>query len=151
MVASATRNARRIQRKLLRVARNNICGPCDACCEVVGVAALDKPINTRCEHQNGKGCAIYAKRPSECAVYRCEWLMGGWPLELRPDKLGVILNGQKKPLEGCGIVAYQTRPGGFKDAEKVLSNIARKAGPVLLVGELGPDGSTTCAKMEATG
>ena len=146
---SQSRNQRR--RLKQAAAKRNECGECDCCCDVVGVGELNKPINTRCEHMNGKGCAIYAKRPRECQVYRCEWLMGGWPDALRPDRLGVILNGQKNPTDGCEVIAYQTRPGGFEDAEAVLSDIARKAGPILLVGEVEEDGSITCAKMEATG
>lgn len=69
------------------------CGACTACCVVHGVVALQKPERHACEHLGAGGCAIYARRPGECAEYSCLWLSDGVGEEDdRPDALGVILD-----------------------------------------------------------
>ena len=53
------------------------CGPCQLCCKLMPIAEMDKPANHRCTHQrHGKGCAIYATRPTSCAKWSCRWLLG---------------------------------------------------------------------------
>ncbi len=71
------------------------CGTCQACCSIVPVGALKKPAATRCEHQRFKsGCAIYARRPFECALWSCAWL-AAWPEAAalrRPDRAGYVVD-----------------------------------------------------------
>lgn len=68
------------------------CGDCTACCTLLGVSSLNKPKNTKCEHQCKKGCAIYDKRPEGCRAFECLWLRGAFgPLD-RPDKLGIVFS-----------------------------------------------------------
>jgi SEC-C motif len=70
------------------------CGECEECCHVVAVAALHKPYHTPCAHQTGKGCAIYGNHPIECKDYKCAWLQGVLPEETRPDKIGILVDGE---------------------------------------------------------
>jgi len=52
------------------------CGDCTLCCKVMAIEALAKPVNAWCSHcQPGRGCAIYAARPTECEDFACLWLV----------------------------------------------------------------------------
>lgn len=70
------------------------CGTCEECCRVVAVAELNKPYHTPCVHQTGKGCAIYGNHPVECKDYTCVWLQGLLPEEMRPDKIGILVDAE---------------------------------------------------------
>ena len=75
------------------------CGPCTACCTILGVTELHKPVNVECEHACSNGCSIYDDRPKTCRDWSCDWKNGLIPGEhFRPDKLGVIFDLR---LEGC--------------------------------------------------
>ena len=67
------------------------CGSCTACCTVMHVPVLKKESHQDCLHQCSSGCNIYKSRPSECREYKCFWISHTDNLNLRPDKLGVIL------------------------------------------------------------
>lgn len=67
------------------------CSACSACCTLMGVPELDKPLQTKCEHVCSSGCGIYAERPESCRVFRCLWLQGIGPRQFRPDRSGVML------------------------------------------------------------
>lgn len=69
----------------------NGCGSCTACCTVLGVKELKKDDYTPCEHILNSKCGIYESRTTECQTYECFWLKSNEVEELRPDKLGVIL------------------------------------------------------------
>jgi hypothetical protein len=83
------------------------CGDCTACCTVLAVTELRKPMRFACEHICRDGCRIYAERPAGCRQFNCLWLRGAIrsqnipadssvnPLlaaveDLRPDHSGVI-------------------------------------------------------------
>jgi hypothetical protein len=66
------------------------CGPCQACCTVLRIEAIQKPRATRCPNQCATGCAIYPDRPAECAGYRCAYLQG--LVSKRPDESGVVVH-----------------------------------------------------------
>jgi hypothetical protein len=73
-----------------------VCGTCNACCKAVGVADLTppKPPHVWCPHalRPGKGCGIYAQRPTSCRVFSCAWLVGMFPEEsMRPDRCHVVI------------------------------------------------------------
>jgi len=52
------------------------CGDCSLCCKVMEIEALAKPANAWCSHCAPKrGCAIYQRRPAECADFSCVWLV----------------------------------------------------------------------------
>lgn len=51
------------------------CGDCTLCCKVMAIETLAKPAGSWCQHcKPGRGCAIYADRPDECADFACLWL-----------------------------------------------------------------------------
>jgi hypothetical protein len=52
------------------------CGDCTLCCKVMAIERLAKPASTWCPHcKPGRGCLIYADRPTECRTYSCLWLI----------------------------------------------------------------------------
>lgn len=66
------------------------CGECTACCTVLPIKAISKPINTTCPHCEG-GCTIYDSKPQTCSEFECAYIQGAnVPEGLRPDKCGVI-------------------------------------------------------------
>src|SRR5687768_991582 len=73
------------------------CGPCTACCDVMGVPTLGKPYYARCAHLDVEsktgGCTIYVTRPAECLKFRCAYHLGvlGNRMDRRPDQNGLIV------------------------------------------------------------
>lgn len=74
------------------------CGSCTLCCRLLPVRTLEKPANTRCQHQrHGKGCRIYADlqlRVPECHTWTCRWLTQGdtLPGVPRPDHAHFVID-----------------------------------------------------------
>jgi hypothetical protein len=74
------------------------CGDCQLCCRLLPVKGINKPSNTRCQHQrHGKGCAVYHKPekgfPWECGMWNCVWLQNDDAAELRrPDRAHYVLD-----------------------------------------------------------
>lgn len=51
------------------------CGTCTLCCRLPDIDLFDKPANAWCRHCiEGKGCSIYADRPSVCRDFLCLWM-----------------------------------------------------------------------------
>lgn len=71
------------------VKTTNVCGGCTACCDLFPVRALAKPPNTKCQHCDA-GCLIHETRPQECRDFDCMWLQSTAPIEIRPDRCGII-------------------------------------------------------------
>ncbi len=93
------------------------CGACNVCCVVFHRKELEKPMHELCSHYNN-GCAIYSKRPKGCATFECGFLQGGWNLELRPDKCGVMI--YKLP---DGVKALQIHDAVSVDIMDKIKNI----------------------------
>ena len=69
------------------------CGSCNACCDILEVAAVDKPVNQLCKHwQTGTGCTIYDRRPQMCRSFVCAWLQGHLDDDWFPAKSGIIVH-----------------------------------------------------------
>jgi len=70
------------------------CAGCTLCCKLVPTAELDKPSGVRCKHQRtGRGCAIYATRPSSCRLWSCVWLTDPDAADLRrPDRVHYVID-----------------------------------------------------------
>lgn len=66
------------------------CGECTACCTVMCVESIGKATGVRCTAVRPNGCAMYDRRPKECAGWYCCWAMGKLPDDHRPDKLGML-------------------------------------------------------------
>lgn len=80
----------------------NSCGGCTACCRTVPVKEIGVRAYQACPHVReayhaaGPGCGFapggYANRPYSCKAWSCVWLKSGWPPELRPDRLGIVVD-----------------------------------------------------------
>ncbi|MDH2349292.1 YkgJ family cysteine cluster protein [Bradyrhizobium sp. SSUT112] len=69
------------------------CGSCNACCDILEVAAVDKPVNQLCKHwQTGTGCTIYDRRPQMCRSFVCAWLQGHLDDDWFPATSGIIVH-----------------------------------------------------------
>ncbi len=69
------------------------CGSCIACCTMLGVTELHKPVNVPCAFVCEGGCSIYETRPQTCRNWSCDWKNGLIPdEEQRPDRLGIIFD-----------------------------------------------------------
>src|SRR6266704_976050 len=70
------------------------CGECTACCTVLAVNELHKPMRWACDHVSCAGCAVYDSRPRGCRQFNCLWLRGAISgnESFRTDKLGVIFD-----------------------------------------------------------
>lgn len=96
------------------------CGPCTACCDVLGVADLGKPYYARCRHLGEKHCDAYEERPKQCSDFRCAWHLGflGPRTDRRPNECGVIF--QFDQHRGKWILGiYEVVPGAAS-AEKTM-------------------------------
>jgi hypothetical protein len=59
----------------------------------VAVPPLKKPEFATCTHcAEGVGCRVYTEpeRPQACGDWKCLWLEGKVPLELKPDACGAV-------------------------------------------------------------
>ena len=106
---------KRLQRFALQVAQERTgraCGGCTACCTVMGVAEVPTPFYSPCPHICASGCAVYGKHPGACRDFYCEWLVGRFADEDRPDRLGLLF----VPTRYAGaarmcLAAYEVWPG----------------------------------------
>lgn len=95
-----------------KAAPGKSCGSCTACCDTVPVAEIGLPAFTRCPKlrpvidARGPGCSIYPGRPRSCRLWSCSWLTGDLPLELRPDRCGVVID----PLPDVVTIAGEEMP-----------------------------------------
>jgi len=100
------------------------CGGCTACCYAFPVNDAGKAGFKKCKHEDGK-CLIYENRPQVCKDYECAWLgQPTAPLELRPDKCGVIFTKLddetmqvtllRKPESIAVLQAYDFKKQGYK-------------------------------------
>ena len=69
------------------------CGTCTACCSVLTIdhPEIQKYSGILCKNCDGKGCRIYATRPTPCRTFYCAWRI--WPEFnplARPDRTGVL-------------------------------------------------------------
>jgi hypothetical protein len=75
----------------LMMSRMRICGSCTLCCTLLKVPELKKQEGVPCKFLCDKGCGIYGSRPAACRNFRCAWLNGELSEDMRPDKVGVII------------------------------------------------------------
>lgn len=66
------------------------CAECTACCTLLPIAPIGKPVNTPCPHCDG-GCSIYKTKPQTCNEFECAYIQApSVPEALRPDICGII-------------------------------------------------------------
>ncbi len=102
------------------------CGACTVCCRALAVAELSKSAGTACSHVARDGCMIYAERPSSCRAFSCLWLLGLGKPSARPDRSGVLLEGQETRL-GPTIVVRELVAGAliYAKAQALLKTLRR--------------------------
>lgn len=112
------------------------CGGCTACCKTHPLKSIRKAQNTWCpDCLIGKGCNIYADRPSGCAEFRCQWLMGYGGDNERPDKVRIVLD--YHTMEAIGVPALmisEVSHGGIEHsfAKKAIEYGFRLRKPVFV-------------------
>ena len=130
-----------------RIARS--CGECVACCYVLAIRDLGKPVSVDCRHldrsKKTECCSIYAERPFDCQQYECAWLVdaGFGDAQHRPDRIGVLFTPRDNrwevvPFAGpTTLIAHETRSGAFEEdqAAKFMKHVA---GRFLVFGFHGP-------------
>lgn len=102
------------------------CGECTACCTIMEVSELAKPMWANCTHQCKEGCAVYEDRPESCREWFCLWRSDGNGIIVkeheRPDKIGIIANMYQPDGSDLLVVVREARPGGSKSlAAKILT------------------------------
>lgn len=68
------------------------CGDCSLCCTVMAVNEdIAKPANVKCTKLTAMGkCSIYPTKPTSCTTFKCLWLRGFLPDELKPSRSRVV-------------------------------------------------------------
>lgn len=118
------------------------CGTCTACCTVFSISELEKPAGKTCEHACA-GCMIYEKRPQTCRTYFCLYADEkaaalDLPEWARPDKIGVILNGDGPDLNEHHIIAFELTEGAADGywADRLLKRLNRRFDIAIQHGEV---------------
>ena len=117
----------------------NHCGSCTACCKLVGVEELAKPLDSWCAHcDKGRGCRIYEERPPSCRGYACSWLAAreaGQAVDdaLRPDRCHVVFHRREGDREVMAHVD-PARPDAWRAgaAMRMIADIASSGTPVMV-------------------
>ncbi len=94
------------------------CGDCTACCTVLAVTELRKPMRWACQHVACGGCQVYDTRPPSCREFNCLWLRGAISGDgtHRPDKLGVLFDCFYSTAMGAErFVAFELWNGAFEE------------------------------------
>ena len=115
-----------------KVARNE---PLTAA-ETLSVAEFLKDAGVRCRFQSEPfGCAIHCSRPTVCRAFKCGWLRGAGPEEMRPDLCGLVVVGTQTYNDEQGTFCYARQ--GAVDSLAVrlyLERLAEQTGrPVWVV------------------
>jgi hypothetical protein len=140
-----------VKRKKLKILQreDRTCGECFACCHVLAIKDLDKPVGEDCKHLDRARathhCTIYEHRPFDCQQYTCAWVReaGFGNAGHRPDKIGVLFSPRDNKWEVAPfagpftLIAHETREGAFEEpgAKGFMRHVA---GHFLILGFRGP-------------
>jgi hypothetical protein len=110
------------------------CGPCSACCTVIGVYELGKSAYEACRYLRPSGCGIYGDRPRSCRTFECQWLRGVLEVDgtidtaLRPDACGVIFDYLPESAIGEVFTAWEVEPGASAggQARDIINGLAER-------------------------
>jgi hypothetical protein len=63
------------------------------CCKVPHIKEFEKPAGVWCRHAvTGKGCNIYADRPTSCRAFYCSWMQdASFGPEWKPEKAKFVV------------------------------------------------------------
>lgn len=106
------------------------CGACTACCTLLAVVELGKPMRWACDHVDCAGCRVYDARPQSCRQFECLWLRGeiGVDESSRPDHLGIMFDGfTSQKTNKPRFVALEVWNGAFDEpaGSAILHEAAR--------------------------
>lgn len=149
----------RIEKHISAKMNERPCGECQACCTVMAVEQISKPLGQRCPHQCDSGCAIYESRPEPCQEFNCCWRYGLGNEAERPDKNGIVFDvtrmGSSIPQ---ALVAREVWPGAFEQSQEFLDRLTANGHLIILVrGDrrtaIGPPQLVACVQkaIETTG
>ena len=90
------------------------CGSCTACCKTHPIMELANPAGVWCVHCSiGKGCQIYERRPQECKDFKCDWLLGFFSPEEKPNLVKVVVGDLTAPGFGPMVALYEVTEGAL--------------------------------------
>lgn len=108
------------------------CGSCAACCTLLGIPEINKPVRTMCPflvRKSSLPCGWYETRPQSCRDFVCGWLAGLMADQDRPDRLGAVIYTQKEHIQ-IHPVAYRS----FKPRlTRWLTHLVTSGVPVIVV------------------
>ncbi len=126
---------------------NRTCGSCSYCCTHVKVDAFNKPAGISCSHllpviNDCGACGIYEDRPSECRQYKCSWLEGRLPEELKPDKSGLLFETGwiEWPKKLFMVMGFEHVAGAIDRFEKQLDAAAKNGTVIVVIPKDGSEG-----------
>jgi len=111
-------------------AADRACGDCTACCTVLAVSELQKPMRWACNHVSCSGCGVYESRPGSCRVFNCLWLRGAISGDdsRRPDRLGLLFDCFRSSITNeLRFVVFELWNGAFDEpaGAALLAELAR--------------------------
>jgi hypothetical protein len=93
------------------------CGACMMCCKAPTIKdpELEKPPGVWCQHAvPGKGCGIYARRPTLCRNFYCHWMINpNLGPEWKPDRAKFVLYGDTPVTKRIDIVVDPAFPNAW--------------------------------------
>jgi hypothetical protein len=117
------------------------------CCKTPTIKELDKPPGAWCRHAAaGKGCGIYADRPSVCRGFFCHWMLNPHlGPEWKPDRAKFVLYGERASGGPQSIhIAVDpsfpnawTKPPYFAAIKKWAADGAEQNRPLLVLVQIG--------------
>lgn len=113
------------------------CGTCTLCCKVMGIQEIEKPMGAWCTHcLPGKGCAIYANRPTECRTFSCDWLKAeALGPEWKPEKCKIVLVSRYNRIVAYVDAAFPSawRKSPYIERLMALMQVSLKEGKLVYV------------------
>jgi hypothetical protein len=123
----------RIDKQLSVAMKERPCDECTACCTVMAVEEISKPLGEPCQHLCN-GCSIYESRPQPCREFNCCWRYGLGNDSERPDKSGIVFDvtrhNQNIPQ---ALIAREVWPGAFEQSQAFLDRLASNGHLIILV------------------
>ena len=123
---------------------NRDCGPCTACCTYLPIRTdtLDKPTNVVCPHcVEGRGCTVYAIRPTVCADWLCGWkTMAEIPDDWRPSDSGIMFRDEDMPDREMTIALLDSTPRRLPAKLAELAATWHTRGIAIYLQTFGPPG-----------
>lgn len=116
---------------------SRLCGPCTVCCVVPVLPKTAKPVGKKeagvpCSKLTNTcsagGCSIYSTRPKVCREYECQWKVGWFTDEDRPDKSGLLVEYRNQQPLGMHVAFIEARPGAATSTQgkQMIESVANR-------------------------